>query len=165
MIESPYLGQVLLFRGRGLISTLIRWQTRGYYSHAAIRVSENECIEAWQGAGVRMKRITDWAGIDIFDVDATPRQKIIAANYAAQQIGKGYDYLGVLRFVSRRQRNNPERFFCSELVAAAFEHAGSFLLRAEPWRISPSGLATSPLLSGPYVRVGRSTARVNWARK
>lgn len=145
--ENPYLGQILLFRGRGIISRLIRWQTRGEFSHVAIRVGKDECIEAWPGAGVRLKRITDWSGIRVFVPIVPQRAKIIAVSYAAQQIGKQYDFLGVLRFVSRRRRDNPGRWFCSELVFASFQHANwELLARSEPWEISPAGLSRSPML-------------------
>lgn len=144
--QNPYFGQVLLFRGRGLISALIRWQTRGEYSHAAIRVGENEIIEAWT-TGVRLKRITDWKGIDVFQPFVPYRAKVLAVSYAAQQIGKKYDFLGVLRFISRRKRNNPNRLFCSELVFGAFAHAGwELLARSKAWEISPDQLKRSPLL-------------------
>jgi len=144
---TPHAGQILLFRGRGFLSTLIRWQTRGKYSHAAIRVNEDECVEAWQGAGVRLKKITDWSNVDIFRVPATERQRIVAVSFAGQQIGKKYDYLGVLRFLSRRHCNDVQRWFCSELVFAAFKHAGVDLLhRIAPWEVSPAVLSTSPFL-------------------
>lgn len=146
--NNPYFGQILLFQGRGIISRLIRWQTRGKYSHAAIRVSENECVESWAGPGVRLKKISDWTGIDVFDVPIPYRWKVLAVSFAAQQIGKKYDYLGVLRFVSRRKRNSLHRWFCSELVFEAFKHAGCWLFaRTEGWEVSPSELARSPVIS------------------
>ena len=35
-MKPPIKGPaILLFKGRGIVSTLIRWQSRGQYSHAA----------------------------------------------------------------------------------------------------------------------------------
>jgi hypothetical protein len=60
-ITSP---AVLLFRGKGVISTLIRWQTRGEYSHAALLMPDGMIVESWQGAGVRVTSLSDWSHID-----------------------------------------------------------------------------------------------------
>lgn len=139
--------KVLLFRGRGLISSLIRWQTRSQYSHAAFLLADGETIvEAWQGDGVRKKKVTDWSNIDVFHVlGATEAQMNYAANFALAQVGKKYDYRQVFRFLTRIGGKNNGKWFCSELVFAALQHAGINLLeRIEPWAVSPGLLALSP---------------------
>lgn len=140
--------RVLLFRGRGVISTLIRWQTRSIYSHAALLLPNGQILEAWQGAGVRVRSLSDWAGVDCFRVQGmTGEQWGQALGFARRQIGAGYDYISVARFVSRRNAPDNGRWFCSELVAAALQVAGVPLLaRVEPAEISPAMLSWSPLL-------------------
>jgi uncharacterized protein YycO len=138
---------IALFRGRGVISTAIRWQTRSRFSHAALLDADGSIIEAWQGKGVRRHRLEDWQDIDIFRIEASRLETERALSYAADQIGCGYDYLSVLRFVSRRHAPENSRWFCSELVFAACCHAGINLLRdTQPWEVSPGMLARSPLL-------------------
>lgn len=139
--------RLLLFRGHGMISSLIRWQTRSEYSHAALLLYDGATIiEAWQGAGVRKAQVTNWENIDKFEV-ISPVNWPLALAFAERQIGKGYDYLQVLRFVSRRGGKLDYKWFCSELVFAAILAGGVRLLRTEePWRISPGHLALSPLL-------------------
>jgi uncharacterized protein YycO len=139
--------KILLFRGRGLISALIRWQTRSCYSHAALLLPDGETIvEAWQGAGVRIKRkFRDWSNVDSFDVHMTTHQWGRVMDFAVSQIGKPYDYRQVIRFVTRTRSKPNDRWFCSELVAAAFNHAGMPLLhRIIPSNVSPALLALSP---------------------
>ena len=145
IIREP---QVLLFRGRGVISSLIRWQTRGAYSHAAILRPDGTIIESWQGAGVRIKDITDWRGVDRFDVPLmSPEMWASALTFADSMVGSGYDYWAIARFVSRARMPDNQRWFCSELVFAALAHAGlPPLARVEPWAVSPGVLATSPYL-------------------
>lgn len=140
--------RILLFKGRGIVSTLIRWQTRSEYSHAAILLPDGTIIEAWQGAGVRRKIISDWTDVDSFMVTAmTPAQWASAIDFAAQQIGKGYDYKGVIRFLSRQSLKLDSRWFCSELVFAALERAGvAVLSRVDASEVSPAMLSLSPLL-------------------
>lgn len=139
---------VLLFKGRGLISTAIRWQTRSVYSHAALLRPDGRIIESWQGAGVRLKRLEDWRDVDVFDVPSmSPEQWRVALDYAALYLGSGYDYKAVLRFVSRRPAADDDRWFCSELVFAALQEAGVNLLeRVGASQVSPGMLAWSPLL-------------------
>jgi uncharacterized protein YycO len=143
---------ILLFRGRGLLSAAIRWQTRSRYSHAAILLhDEQTIIEAWPGAGVRAKSFNgwdDWDGIDYFSVDADFNSYRLE-NFLHAQLGKRYDYLGVLRFLSRDSDEDQKnkRWFCSELVFAAFAHAGVDLFRdTRAWEVSPGMLSKSQLL-------------------
>jgi len=139
---------VLLFRGRGLISALIRWQTRARYAHAAIRLPDGRVLEAWQGRGVRIKRLQDWDGVDAYTVpgvDAFQWREVI--QFAVDQIGKPYDYLAIARFVTRRTMPDNARWFCSELVFESLRQAGVVLLnRVDAWQVSPGMLSTSPLL-------------------
>lgn len=151
---------VLLFRGKGILSSLIRWQTRSRYAHAAIMLNgaydrtgllhAATIIESWPGVGVRQTTLHDFDGVDFFDaplcgIFGWERVK----NFAQKQIGAKYDYLGCARFVTRQKdwQNDPGNWFCSELVYAAFLNAGLPLLRTdEPWKVSPAMLGLSPFL-------------------
>src|SRR5688572_9599894 len=129
--------KILLFRGKGFFSTLIRWQTRSPFSHAAILLPDGvTIIESWQGEGVRKKKVTNWSDIDKFTVNVSPEvwEKVIA--FCESQVGKKYDYLQVLRFVSRRKGKDDSKWFCSELVFRGFELAGEPLLARKIGRAS-----------------------------
>lgn len=139
---------VLLFHGRGLISAAIRLQTRSEYSHAALLMPDGQIVEAWQGAGVRVKALTDWSGIDIYDVPRLYQyQWNDAIDFALRQVGQGYDYKGVLRFLTRQDTPENGKWFCSELVFAAMQFAGLNLLERIPAaEVSPGMLRLSPHL-------------------
>lgn len=143
---------IALFRGPGIVSRLIRWQTRSAYSHAAIVMPCGNVIESREGKGVRqLTKLEPTAKerIDLFTVEVTETQLQDIAWFLNEQLGKKYDWTMVARFVTRRQesRSSSEKWFCSELVFAAFQQAGIDLLRAtEPWEVSPGLLARSPLL-------------------
>ena len=149
--------KVVLFKSKGFFQSLIKWQTRSKYSHAAILTSDGVLIEATTPGGVRA--IADWKqtpDAEIFKVEGfggywgqrrEDENKAIA--FLSEQIGKPYDYLMVARFVSRLQesRRTSGKWFCSELVFAAMQKADITLLRdTEPWEVSPGLLARSPLL-------------------
>ena len=145
---------ILLFRGRGLTSNLIRWQSRGPWSHAAIEMG-GQVWEAIQWKRVRRRGIgeviaeceksrTRLAGIK---VEITQEQGFEMIRWLNKQLGKRYDWSSVLRFVTRQQasRRAAEVWFCSELVFAAFRHVDIHLLaRTQPWEVSPALLARTP---------------------
>ncbi len=150
---------ILLFRGKGFISAAIRFQTWGDYAHAALLVPGGNIIEAMQFAGVRIRELTDedMAGADLYDVPCcSPKQWIDAADFAHDQIGKKYDYLGVMRFLDRRPGLDRDSWFCSELVFAALWNQGVQLLHKPAWKVNPTNLAESPETSIVRATVPRS---------
>lgn len=129
------------------MSKAISWQTDSPYSHAALLTYEDSLIESWAGQGVRARFINDFSGIDRFYVDVTKEQAYEIRRFALDQFGKGYDWWGCLRFISRRNLPDNDKWFCSELVFAAYLAGGVRLLeRIEPEQVSPGMLAHSPLL-------------------
>lgn len=150
------LPKVLLFRGQGAISKMIKWQTNGNYSHAAIQLPSGAIIEAWhKPAKVRLRTpLKDWSNVEAYDVEGmTLAQWEKAIQWADQQIGKPYDFGGVFRFVTRWRKQQDEKWFCSELVFQAVLEGGVKLLdRITCSQVSPTVLSFSPLLkkSTPY---------------
>ena len=146
-LPNDHRGRVLLYHGRGWVSRAVRWQTWGPYSHAAILMPCHEwLVESWWQGGVQHVPIRDWSGVDCYDVPSmTVFDWSVASDYAMRQVGCGYDFAGILRFI-RRGRGCPDsRWFCSELVYAALAQAGTELFaRIEPWQVSPSMLSYSP---------------------
>jgi uncharacterized protein YycO len=135
------------------VSRLIRWQTRSEYSHASILLATGEHYEAREGKGVlkhaRFTLTNKSEAVDYFalPLNAVQYDRLVA--FLEKQVGKGYDWTMVARFVSRRQesRASTEKWFCSELAYAAVMVAGRDLLReTEPWEVSPGLLGRSPLL-------------------
>jgi hypothetical protein len=134
---------VLLYRGKGLIDALIRWQTDGRVAHAALR-NGGEVIESTPRHGVRIRPYTpEDALAETYSPDVTPDEWHRAWNFALSQVGKKYDWLGIFRFLVRNKDQNPNRWFCSELIAAALPQ---LVVRTQPYRVSPEGLRRSPLL-------------------
>lgn len=172
MADTPFL-LVGLHSGTGLISRLIRWQTRSVYSHVSlIRASDFLLSEALEGRGVIQQRVLDiaprettalLAPRDIVDTrtvklcrikNATREQEEAIWAWSTAQIGKGYDYVSVARFITRKEesRRSSNRFFCSEKAHAAAWWGAGILLQVMPsWRCSPDHIAISPLLEEYHV--------------
>ena len=138
-----------------MVSKLIRWQTNGVYSHAALQLPSGEIIQAWHNpAKVRIRpTLKDWSNVEAFQVDGmTADQWDKAIAWSKAQIGKGYDFGGVFRFVTRWRKPQDEKWFCSELVFQALLEAGVPLLeRVTSSQVSPTVLSFSPLLT-PTIR-------------
>ena len=136
-----------LHKGTSLIDRAIRWQTRSPYSHASVIVFDS----LFEAVHPKIRQIWDVnpQHVDSFTLDVTPEQRREMHLWLGSQVGKPYDLTMVLRFVTRQQeaRESSGKWFCSELVFAAFAHIGIHLLdRIEPWEVSPALLANSPLL-------------------
>lgn len=145
---------ILLYRGKSLISKAIKWQTFGPYSHAAWWMRDGTVIEAWHKGGVTHNDSpatihTPGTEIDVFDfADPAAISHDIAEQFLLDQVGKKYDFRPVLSgFTLRLNRNNPDKWFCSELGHAAARIGGYPLLARVPDRkIHPTLLSYSPRL-------------------
>jgi hypothetical protein len=143
---------ILLYKGKSTISKLIKWQTFGSYSHAAWWLRDGTVVEAWHKGGVSHNDSpatlhTPGTEIDIFDFDCTAGfQPALAEQFLINQVGKKYDFAPVMRgFIFRVMRDNPLKWFCSELVHAAARAGNLELLSRVPdWKIHPTLLSYSP---------------------
>jgi uncharacterized protein YycO len=146
-------GDVLLFRGRGLLSWLIKKFTHSDYSHAGLLFRYRErvyCLEAVRW-GVRLSPVSMLLehypdGIYYFDLDAAPSVRETALEFGFTRLCLPYDILGLvwfavaLLFARKRPEEKNERWFCSELVAAAYRSAGFPLTDGLPCYTSPVDL-------------------------
>lgn len=111
--------------GRFLSDTLVQWVTRSEFSHCELFTSDVppchgdtfRCISAvGKRGGVCIRDITFRPGA--YEFVAVPWAPQDTLDRAAQYIGKGYDYWGLLmtQFINMR-RHTPDRWFCSKLCA------------------------------------------------
>jgi uncharacterized protein YycO len=142
---------ILLYKGKSFVSKLIKWQTFGPYSHAAWWLRDGTVIEAWHKGGVTHNDSpatlhTPGTEIDVFSIPGI--DDFAVEQFLISQVGRKYDFAPVLRgFIFRVKRDNPDKWFCSELVHAACDAAGTQLLHRVPdWKIPPTLLSYSPLL-------------------
>jgi hypothetical protein len=118
----------------GLYNRFVRWFDQGQYSHCEIIFSDGmSASSSFKDHGVRFKSITytsdNWDFFEISDnYEACAREWFTAHN------GQGYDLVGNVRFALGFLKAPGDRWFCSEALGAA-------LGIAEPWRLSPNGLA------------------------
>lgn len=107
--------QLWFYKGPGhIFDQIIRWWTDSIYSHVEIVVDGIAYgADAWQGR-VRVANTStfnrdNW---DVFEITA-----IHDTAWLNAQLGKKYDWLGIMGFLLFRV-DDPSRWYCSELAAA-----------------------------------------------
>lgn len=142
------LVKVVFARQHRVASLLLRTFLWSAWSHCAV-VDGDEVIEASALHGVRTRPLADLLAdasqYEVVDVPSLNPAAVIAA--ARAELGKPYDWFGVAGFGFRRQWQEPDSWFCSELVAWAFHAAGQPLFRVETWRITPRDIY-APIFRG-----------------
>ena len=129
--------KVAFYKGRKrLFNRLVSWWLKGPYSHCelVIRVDEAgraHCLSSsFMDGGVRMKVMhlnpDHWDVVPVAS-HASPSH---VYQWAHDHAEAGYDLLGLLGFVWRRQTGAQTKWFCSEAVA-------DVLGFHEPWRFDP----------------------------
>jgi len=152
---------ILASKGKSLDSRAIRFRQWGFpYTHIAYIVSLKDrndpiVIEAWR-KGVRYGKFsevhTPGTEFAVYSIEVTKEQRDEIRYFLQRQIGKPYDWLGILGFVFFNPNlESKNRWFCSELVFTAFKQAGVELLKnTHPSEVSPCLLLKSPLLQFEY---------------
>jgi len=131
-------------------SRLIRSMTWSWASHCDIVLPDGNLLGALaleNGGGVQihpMRELDHYARVERFIVEDAPESII---DIALMQLGKKYDWEGIFGFLfKKRQWQSDEKWFCSELIAYAFQEAGYPLVRDFSYRITPRDLVSSVLL-------------------
>lgn len=129
--------QVVFSRNHTPGSILLRAALWSPWSHCAL-VDGDTVIEAAAFHGVRERPLRDFmADATKAAVLALPGDPGAVIAAARSQLGKPYDWLGVAGIGFRRRWQDEDAWFCSELVAWAFEAAGAPLFRTGYWRVTP----------------------------
>lgn len=138
---------ICLHRGTGIIAAGIRLQTWGKYAHASWMCADGTVIESHAKCGVAHVAnpwVNNDGPIDVFSVRCLTGGQIVAIqSFLLRRVGSAYDWMGCVRFLDHVNRNNMDRWFCSELVSEACEAAGRPLLNTDAFRISPVALSWS----------------------
>jgi uncharacterized protein YycO len=155
----------ILVHGTSFVSQLIEWQSgrgRHPYSHAALLFTDNTVIESRERhystrlgkctSGVQKLSLSQWqadnagTSFDIFKL-IVPCDETKIRLFAERQVGKPYDYWGVLRFLTRRnyQQQPDDKWWCSEIVFQAILKSVALLENTEGWEVAPDWLKRTPL--------------------
>jgi len=131
--------KVAFYKGKGSwYSKLIRWWTKGRYSHTEIIIDGYQ-YSSVEGIGVRKKKHhydeREWDYVDIYNIDS----RIIKEFYKLTFSSK-YDKIGILGFLVPFKDRSDE-WFCSEWCSNALKISGyKAMWDKEPNKINPNRL-------------------------
>lgn len=136
--------RIRLFHSAGFYSRVIQCRTWSEWNHVAFVMEDGGMLGALsQGVCIQYK-----------DDDAIYTQDFVVNVpqfdwvWLNAQIGKPYDWSAIYGMAFNRDWHSENSWFCSELVAAAFEQSGYPLLRiGQENRVTPRDISISPLLS------------------
>lgn len=111
--------RIVFTRERSLGSLAIRLFTASRWSHVALVTGDGTVIDATAKHGVAERGWQDFlekaSAYEVVTLAVAKPDDVVS--FARTQIGKRYDYLALLGFYFRSGWQNPNRWFCSELVA------------------------------------------------
>lgn len=142
------------YLGHSFASKLITWWTRSPVSHV------EECTDvsavtgwgAWSGKKVGILTMDDHepeTPYIIFAINVTSEQYDKFVKFKRKEFNKPYDWPGIMGFLYGKDRNNPKKWFCSEIESAACKHAGIDILNWDfmnPGLVSPGLFCSSSKL-------------------
>ena len=126
-------GDLIAFEGSGLLSWIIQLRTKSRYSHVAmcVRLTEGAdrvfLLHAVWGLGVVLipasrylsgyRGQAEWVALKPSMIAAKPTLRADLLREALLELGKPYDWRGVLSFVLPWIKQSNKAFYCSELAA------------------------------------------------
>jgi hypothetical protein len=144
---------VLFYKGKGVISSLIKRFTKSEYSHCAIVLDRYHLLETDWKYPASIKHLNyNSADYDIYRVTSlTDAQKAQLDDFLTAHLQSAYDYASIwerflyVAFRKPFKRAPSTAYTCDELIVEAFKSVG-VLLAEDDEKLSPGSLAKSPLL-------------------
>jgi uncharacterized protein YycO len=135
--------RVQIVTARGLVDAAIRFSTRSWASHAEFTDGTHTFGARRDGVKHRLSASDHYTRLEQFTADGVEE----AYNWAINQAGKPYDFSAIFGIALNRDWHDESKWFCSELVAVAFEKVGHPLLSTRPsaqsYRLTPRDLLLS----------------------
>jgi len=166
--------QLQFVRQKGIASSAIAWFSQGNFSHVDAVLPSGRLLGARNdnalgipsGVQIRPEGYADWALRVRFTIPTTQEQANKFYTFLREQIGKPYDRSAIWGFVTGRNWRAQDSWICSELQAAALEHAGivpPLYLSAN--KITPTALAllASSIASSRQVFEGAAEFKAGFA--
>lgn len=144
-------GDVLLYYGEGVWSSLIRLKTWGWASHCELYDREGVSLASRAERGVERYAVRAHNLVAVLrprwgDAERDEYMLRIRAWFPVFK-GQGYDWVGLFAFFIRQRQGTSNRSqFCSELVARLFKKSNYAVVEGDSDAVSPWDFWKSPRL-------------------
>lgn len=131
--------KIIMLDHPGIVSSAVRLMTRSKWSHVAIVMDEHSIMDATGIHGVAIRSIRD---IEHYDKAYAELDCETPKDWLMQQLGKPYDRWAILGlWFNHRDWREDDKWFCSELVAAAAEKGGLKMFNEDASLVTPRDIA------------------------
>lgn len=152
-------GDLFAFAGTGPLSWAIQWRTKSRYSHVALAVRLHEGADRlfilhaiWRLGVVLLpasRYLSSYHGrawwVALKPAHAPDGLRAELLRLALLELGRPYDWRGVLRFVLPFVKQASGAYYCSELAAALRQKVGL----ADETQLSPAQIVAQPVNEEP----------------
>lgn len=138
--------KLIFMRSNMIGSKFIRFMTWSDFSHVGMIMPDGMVIEARYPEGVVMRPMSEaLKHASEHEIISIPVKNVRATlDFMRCQLGKKYDTSGLFSFVTKRDWQSPDKWFCSELVASALAAGGTQVGRVEASRVTPQDIYNYP---------------------
>lgn len=141
-------------KNNNLTSPVIRFLTWSKYSHVEFLLDTGYLGALVDGVKLRPFDYNPTCKYQMAEVTIPEEQglgvseaiKQSILKFAMDQIGKPYDWTALVGLEIHRDWHSPDSWFCSELIAAAFDKGGFPLIRNIDDRVTPGMIYESELV-------------------
>jgi hypothetical protein len=159
-------GDIVLYRGKGFISGLIKKITKSPYSHAGIVTWWNERLMVMEAVGrgvvttplsLNLKKYPDQLEWFTSTKPISEEKRLRMIRFAQEELGKEYAFLDLIRFGikilftrnidKKDELRRSQKLICSHYVSQIYNSIGMDLKKNQSDRfMSPQDIASSPRL-------------------
>lgn len=141
---------VMQFSGNSSISSrLIQWFGKGKYSHVDSVLVDGTLLGARStsiagyssGVQIRDANYQKKSKLKRVSIPCTEKQQKLYYDFVLSQVGKPYDRIAIIAFITGSTWSEEDSWFCSELNTAALQYCGWLKpLSVPPSKIDPDDL-------------------------
>jgi len=107
-------------------SRILHYYDHTWCSHVDAVLPNGGLLGAKGIGGVKIRDGKRLAKTLVVELETTPEKRKRFYDFCRDQIGKPYDFWGILAFAFNRNWRDDDSWFCSELISAALEYSGFF---------------------------------------
>lgn len=135
--------KIAFYKAEGnLVDKLIRVWTRSKYSHCELLLPDGRMFssDGWDNGKVRYTSNYNLDNWDFLTLDIKECELNTLISWCDHKVNLKYDWLGVFRFIIPFIKQDPERWFCSELICSGLKFIGRINSTINSYRVSPKDL-------------------------